>query len=110
MTLKELTQKALKDNGYDGLFNVDCPCACKADDLFPCGEPCDNCEPGYLGPCDGHCESGKCDWHIQRDKPIAGVESPRLAAGGEAVDSRAWLEFLETSNKRKPKWKYRKII
>jgi len=50
----------LKDNGYDGLFQAG-ECACKYDDLAPCGEIQGNCEAGYLTSadnCDFH------DWHI----------------------------------------------
>jgi len=52
MNVKEIVQKYLKENGFDGLFNSG-ECACKIDDLAPCD--CLNindCESGYLGPPD----------------------------------------------------------
>ena len=64
MTLKELVEKWLRENGYDGLFNPD-DCACDLNDLFPCDCPQADCEPGYL--CD--CDCRDHDWHICREKP-----------------------------------------
>ena len=64
MNLKTLTQQALEAGGFDGLYNVDGACACKADDLFPCGLPCEGCHAGYLSECDGTCDTGECDFHI----------------------------------------------
>jgi len=48
----------LKRRGFDGLYFPG-ECACKVDDLYPCGERCD-CKPGVLKPCD----CGEHDWHI----------------------------------------------
>ena len=70
MNFKQLTQKILKQEGFDGLFNVDGQCACKIDNLFPCDFPYENCEPGYIAPCNGSCDNGHCNWHIKRDKPV----------------------------------------
>ncbi len=37
MTMREMVRKYLSENGYDGLWcNLDCPCGCGIDDLFPC--------------------------------------------------------------------------
>ena len=68
MNLKTLTQQALAEGGFDGLYNVDGACACKADDLFPCGLPCEDCRAGYLSECDGTCDTGECDFHISACK------------------------------------------
>ena len=68
VTLRDIVSDWLKSHGYDGLFNGDGNCACLLSDLFPCGDPRDDCEAGYRVPCDGTCESGKCDWHISRTK------------------------------------------
>lgn len=70
MDLRQLAAKALTDLGYDGLYK-DGECACKTDDLFPCGEPSmDGCRPGYLGKCDpATCANGGgCNWHINAKK------------------------------------------
>jgi hypothetical protein len=50
---------------YDGLFNGGHECACTTDDLIPCSEGCDDCLPGYEGPCD----CGEHDFHIVPDNP-----------------------------------------
>lgn len=61
----------LKRNGFDGLFwqvGGD-SCACKLDDLCPCGEDDLDCQPGYLVPgCPPECGLG-CEFHIVREKP-----------------------------------------
>lgn len=50
----------LTRRGFDGLYYPG-ECACKVDDLYPCGER-QNCEPGVLKPCPETC--GEHDWHI----------------------------------------------
>lgn len=67
MNLHDLVRQALEAGGYDGLFHADGDCACKKDDLFPCGEPSPSCQPGYERPCPGCC--GEHDWHIAAAKP-----------------------------------------
>ena len=49
-TVREIVTEYLKANGYDGLYGFECGCA--IDDLFPCGEPCLSCSPGYLNNCE----------------------------------------------------------
>lgn len=51
MTVKEIVAEWLKEHGYDGLYYPD-TCGCLLDDLMPCGESCDHCEPGYKLPGD----------------------------------------------------------
>ena len=50
MTVKEIIEKYLRDNGYDGLCCPDEECGCHVDDLIPCCDPCEECMPGYKGP------------------------------------------------------------
>jgi hypothetical protein len=52
MTIKEIVEKYLKENGYDGLCHVYADCACRIGDLMPCDEPGVHCEAGYEGPGD----------------------------------------------------------
>jgi len=78
MTIGDIITKYLKDNKYDGLFTDEC--SCLLDDLIPC---CNvglllTCEPGVKVPCDGSCESGKCDFHIAA-KPVSGLTGEALA-------------------------------
>jgi len=69
-TVKEIVEKYLQENGYDGLFNSSGECACKIGDLIPCwSEGLENCRAGHLVPCPGpeHCEAAACGescWHI----------------------------------------------
>lgn len=66
MTVKEIVEKYLNDNKFEGLFCSECACA--VGDLFPCGENnVGNCEPGYKLPCTGEdrCPNGGgCAFHI----------------------------------------------
>jgi hypothetical protein len=48
MTVKQILEEWLKARGYDGLCNAHC--GCKLDNLIPCGECFDDCEPGYKQP------------------------------------------------------------
>lgn len=63
MTVKEMIEKYLRDNGFDGLCNDDC--GCPLDDLMPCCDSIEGCVPGYKVPCD--CGEG-CDYHISESK------------------------------------------
>lgn len=47
ITLIEMVEKYLRENGYDGLYHEDGECACEVDDLAPCGEPCMGCSAGH---------------------------------------------------------------
>ena len=49
-TVREIVEKWLADNGYEGLYRTDA-CGCELDDLVPCGECFDDCAPGYKVPC-----------------------------------------------------------
>ena len=69
MTLLEIVALYLRQNGYDGLFN-ESECACKIDDLAPCGEPGMACRAGYLAPCLKDCGVHH-QFHIQGQKPGA---------------------------------------
>ena len=61
MTVKEIIKEYLKTNGYGGLYSGFC--GCEMEDLFPCGEYCGQCEPGYkvLVPEDER-EYDECLW------------------------------------------------
>lgn len=74
MMLSEALAAHLKANGYDGLLEVDCECACEVSDLMPCGNsPLDVAECGaawkiVTDPNDCGCGNG-CDWHMTLVKP-----------------------------------------
>jgi hypothetical protein len=60
MNVREIVEKWLNDNGYDGLWNYH-GCGCSLKDFVPCDNPIDECEPGYEIPC--NCGEG-CNPHI----------------------------------------------
>lgn len=66
MNCKEILEKYLRDNGYDGLYS-EAECACELEDLIPCDEDPSTCEPGYKIPCPEDC--GDHDFHIIAEKP-----------------------------------------
>lgn len=73
-TVMDIVKKFLKDNGFDGLFNVNGECACDVKSLCPCDGEITECEPGYrIEGC--ICGQG-CDYHIVRDKPEGGKMNP----------------------------------
>ena len=53
MTVKDIVEKYLRENGFDGLCGDDCGCGLE-DGLAPC-DFCNifECGPAYLGWCDG---------------------------------------------------------
>ena len=71
MTAKEIIEKHLRDNGFDGLTDGD-ECSCLLDDLIPCEtEWSAHCEPGYKSPCDKSCDApDECDYHMSTTKGV----------------------------------------
>ncbi len=62
MTVKEIIEKYLKENGFDGLFNSDGECGCLLDDFMPCDSGgVQDCEPGYKKPGG---EDSEFDWVV----------------------------------------------
>lgn len=49
MTCKEIIEKYLKENGFDGLVQLDTECGCHLGEmgLFLCGSCLDDCKPAY---------------------------------------------------------------
>lgn len=48
MTVRDIVQKYLKDNGFDGLARDSCePCGCPANDMCLCDSSCLECEPAH---------------------------------------------------------------
>ena len=67
----EMVLIQLKAGGYEGLYHDTGECACKVDELAPCGQIESVCIAGYVGPCGPDCgEDHK--WHIQASKPQKG--------------------------------------
>lgn len=56
----DILKKWLKDNGFDGLVNLDVPCGCCVDDFAPCGDSVLDCYPAYQGA-GGYSEEYACD-------------------------------------------------
>jgi len=61
MTVKDIIEKYLRENGFDGLASEDCGCGVE-DGLAPC-ESCNifECAPAYRFICDG--KPGEDDEH-----------------------------------------------
>ncbi len=69
MDVREIVGNWLRANGYDGLMGDEKGsgnCSCDIEDLMPCDEPCDRCEPGYKTKCTGQCK--EFDHCIASDK------------------------------------------
>jgi len=66
MDLEIIVKKYLKSEGYDGLVDTEEGCACKLDDLMPCGEldAFRYCEPGYAEDCSPECSEEHDGWHM----------------------------------------------
>lgn len=60
----------LRTNGYDGLLNDSAECACKHEDIAPCGYiNGEDCLAGYLrSPTEEEAADGN-EWMIDVDKP-----------------------------------------
>jgi hypothetical protein len=67
-TYTDLLKPWLKEHGYDGLYNNE-ECACRVDELAPCGWSPDVCEclPGHWHPWRPGCEDG-CHLECDREK------------------------------------------
>ena len=63
MTVKEIVLGYLRQNGYGGLHYDDC--GCFDDDLMPCGDYCEHCEPAYKVK--KHCDTCQNDACESRD-------------------------------------------
>jgi hypothetical protein len=63
--IRELITDGLRAHGYDGLWNGEADnCGCGIGDIAPCGEiDILGCVAARLVPCDGTCDTGKCDNH-----------------------------------------------
>ena len=49
--VKDILKKWLSEKGFDGLCNPEAECGCGLEDLIPCGEACDDCEPAKFKSC-----------------------------------------------------------
>ena len=63
MTVKQIVEKYLSVNGYDGLTNG-FECCCDLNDLIPCNGEINECEVGYKSPCLPDCDKSLEHFHI----------------------------------------------
>jgi hypothetical protein len=47
LTVKEITEKYLRENGFDGLCDLENDCGCFLSDFMPCGENPTRCQAAY---------------------------------------------------------------
>ena len=69
MEIRQIVEKWLRANNYDGLVTENC--GCEVDDLMPCDNYRPDCTAGYKVPCPGgeDCPAdGDCPWHISTSK------------------------------------------
>ncbi len=66
MTILEIVETHLTQNGFDGLYNALCDCACKSGAIAPCQGIQSDCTPGYLYYPDP--KESDWDWGIGPDK------------------------------------------
>ena len=52
MTVKQIIKAYLEDHKFDGLTSRSTDCGCSKDDLFPCEDNFEKCEPAYCAPTD----------------------------------------------------------
>ena len=48
MILRDVVEKHIIKNQYEGLVNLEINCGCELQDLMSCEGPLDNCQPGYI--------------------------------------------------------------
>lgn len=72
MTVIQIVSAAIKQGGFDGLYDEHGECACELDDLAPCGGLQDGCTMGYRYVCnDDGCEyygDAGPHWHMRSMK------------------------------------------
>ena len=77
MTVKEIIEKYLKDNGYDGLYSEEY--GCEIGEMFPCSrEWILSCKPGYKAEAN---DSSGWDYYIcpsKEDVRDCEIEEVRL--------------------------------
>lgn len=78
-SVREIVEAYIRENGFDGLFNSDLECACRVDDLEPCGCFSDECQVG----CEYPCPKSTCGEH---DYHIGTRDAAEAAARGEEVE------------------------
>ena len=79
MTVREIMAIWLQEHGYDGLCAYEC--GCKVDDLMPCTDGGQECEPGHITACDCDSEWGYDGerYHI-RTGDVVSPEHPAMAS------------------------------
>lgn len=66
MNVREMLEKNLRENGFDGLVHEEGECACEIGELVPCASDFTSCRSGYKVNC--ACGMG-CDFHITENRP-----------------------------------------
>lgn len=98
----DIVKAYLVSNGFEGLYNSDCECACTIDDLMPCGEMQHTCTAGYVVP---GCSCGEgCEFHVESKKPpepnywatslLDSIEDPKFMADVGVVSGTT--QFIRT--------------
>lgn len=83
MDIGDIVSEYLFTNGFGGLHNDDCGCFCE--ELFPCGEGCDKCEPAYKVP--AHCDTCEVDCESRGEKGIEWCLTTKKPAAEKRVEA-----------------------
>jgi len=106
MTVKQIIEEYLQEHGYDGLCCPEIECGCGFDDLIPCGEECEMCEPAYLHQHDKKCPACRGRGCYYTEKPDWPKDlSPELVKHFE--DAKNWVcECGERCNPAGTNWRW----
>lgn len=76
LTLRDIVEQRLKQDGFDGLYDPDGECSCELGDLWPCECWSTDCLAGHYRPCLGaSCEGGQMPhFHIGPKKELPGFK------------------------------------
>ena len=91
MTVTEIVKNFLKENGFDGLVNINEDCGCVIDNLAPCLNDISQCDAGYKVPRD--CGDYGYDFYISVSRP-----TPNARDANNALENLASQDSRGSSN------------
>jgi hypothetical protein len=82
LTVRDIVEQGLKQDGYEGLYNTDGECGCELGDLSPLDCLSTDCVAGHFVPCPDDCEGKGAVWHFhigkRSDKPKRPKKLPQF--------------------------------
>jgi hypothetical protein len=84
MTCIDIIRQYLRDHGYDGLAGEDCGCA--IDDLAPCDEGCNHCNPAFAFRAKD-LKDGEYECYYEQDEIVyCATVAPKCPICGKGID------------------------